>query len=562
MFRLLTGGRRGSAERHRTLRATLEWSYDLLGEAERAVLARLSIFAGSFPLDAAEVIGSGDPVAVDDGVDVIDRLVARSLVVPVDESEESRFRLLEPVRQLAAEKLSVRGQTDAVREAHTRWYFDMLVGLSDRWRAGDDQGTWPVAARELPNLKAAFDHLVEAGRIDDAQRFAVAGYGPINLHFDNVPLYDWAPRAASLDPDHVGPATASICATAAWGAIPQGDLDGAAAWLRRGVAAIEAGSLDDGLVAAAAIHHVLFGGELAVSDQFLRRSMDEALRSGDLHRQVWMLAYAGRADEARAAALRLGNKMLIALASTPIRTIVDDELQWEARETFWEAAQRCHSFLMVNHAAQRLATAHILAGTPIDGLLLLRSPVRDWLLRADIRVWSVLHSIAAGLAAVGDLATAARLDGAIDDRLLTFMSQRGPSDDIQLERALLTSHLDAGLSVEDRQRHHRSGRGLDAGAAVGEALQRIEALAAPGPSEGADEAHLTARQEEVAALVARGLTNKEIAHRLGISRFTAETHVRNILERLGAASRSEIATWAARRATALTSESSGTPPST
>jgi predicted ATPase/class 3 adenylate cyclase/DNA-binding CsgD family transcriptional regulator len=554
MFRLLAGGRRGSAERHRTLRATLDWSYDLLGDSERAVLARLSIFAGSFPLDAAEVVGAGDSVAVSDTVDLIDRLVARSLVIPVDEGEDSRFRLLEPVRQLAAEKLADRGDTDAAREAHTQWYLDLLLRLSDRWRAGDDQGTWPIAARELPNLKAAFDHLLEAGRIDDAQGFAVAGYGPINCHFDNVPLYDWAPRAASLDPNHVGPDTASVCALAAWGAIPQGDLDGAAGWLRRGASATEAGSRDDSLVAAAAIHHVLFGGDLAVSDDFLRRSVDDALRSDDLHRQVWVLVYSGRFDEAREAALRLGNKMLLALAHTGIPASSDDELQWEARESFWEAAQRCHSFLMLNNAAHGLGSAHVLAGTPVDGLLLLRAPARDWLLRADTRVWSVLLSIATGLAAVDDLATATRLLGAIDDRRLPFTSPRrsGGLEVTEVERRLLGSLIEAGLSAEDRARHLRAGRALDAGAVVAEALERIEALAVPVLPEvaepEADASDLTARQQEVAALVARGLSNKEIGQRLGISRFTAETHVRNILERLGAASRSEIATWAARRA--------------
>ena len=231
MFRLLTGGRRASTERHRTLRATLEWSYDLLSEPERDVLARLSIFAGSFALDAAEAIVA-DALPDDDVVDVIDRLLAQSLLVPVDEGDETRFRLLEPVRQLAAEKLAARGETDGARRAHTQWYLELIVRLGERWRAGDDQGSWPIAARELPNFRAAFDHLVEASRVDDAERFTVFGYGPIACHFDSVPMYDWAPRAGSLDPDHVGPWTASLCAVAAWGAIPQDDLVGAAAWLR------------------------------------------------------------------------------------------------------------------------------------------------------------------------------------------------------------------------------------------------------------------------------------------------------------------------------------------
>jgi predicted ATPase/class 3 adenylate cyclase/DNA-binding CsgD family transcriptional regulator len=548
MFGLLTGGRRASVERHRTLRAALDWSHDLLDEPQKALLARLSIFAGPFPLAAAEAVAAGAPGERGDIVDVIDQLVARSLVVPVYEGDESRFRLLEPVRQLAAEKLWARGETDTTRAAHTQWYLELIVRLSERWRAGDDQGTWPIAARELSNLKAAFDHLAETGQIDDAQRFAVAGYGPIDLHFDNIPLYDWAPRAASLDLAHVGPSTASVCAMAAWGAIPQGDLDGAAVWLRRGAEAIERGSRDDGLVVAAAMHHVLFGGRLAVDEGFLHRCADDALTSGELDRQVWVLAYTDRADEALAAARRLGNQLLIGLAWMAVaRTVMarpgDDESGWEALESLWEAAQRGHSYLMLNHAAHLLGAAHIGAGAVVDGLLLLRAPARDWLLRGDTRVWDVLHSIATGLAVGGDVAAAARLRAAIGGRRLTFVPEP--------ERLQLRSLIEEGLGDQDRARLDRAGWELDAGAAVAEAIERIEALAASASSRAetsdADVCDLTARQQEVAALVARGLTNKQIAHRLGISRFTAETHVRNILQRLGAASRAEIATWAAHR---------------
>ena len=544
MFTLLTVGRRASTERHRTLRATLEWSYELLSDAERAVLDRLSIFAGSFPLAAAEHIGAGEEAGRGQTVDILDRLVARSLLTPVDEGEESRFRLLEPVRQLAAERLAGRGETKVVRQAHTRWYLDLMVRLSDRWRAGDDQGTWPVAARELPNLRAAFDHLVESGRIDDAQCFAVAAYGPIGCHVDPVPMYDWAPRAGALDPSHVGPFTASTCAVAAWGAMPRDDLAGAAAWLRRGVAAVEAGSEDGGLIAAAAIHHVLSGGEAAVSDAFLDQSLQDALASDDPHRQVWVLTYAGRFDEALAIALGLGNQMLIALARSWIWwTDLTTEGKDEAREEFWEVAQQCHSYLMANHAALELGTAEILSGAPLDGLLLLRAPARDWLLRADTRVWAVLQSMATGFAVAGELDMAARLAGAIGDHQLPFVTRK--------RRALLRSLLEDAMDEGARSRHEAAGRGLDAGAAVAEALARIEALASRRSSDevaaDVDATDLTGRQQEVARLVAMGLTNKQIAQRLHISRFTAETHVRNILERLGAASRSEIAAWATRQ---------------
>ncbi len=188
-----------------------------------------------------------------------------------------------------------------------------MIRLGDLWRTGGDQTAWPVAKRELPNLRACFDQLIESERVDDAERFVVAAFGPISCQFDVAPQSEWAPRARAIDPAHVGPSTASVCAIAAWATTSQADFDGAARWLRHGVDAIEAGSHDDGFVSAAAVHHVLAGGERAVSDDFLRRSVETALVSDDLHRQIWVLAYAGRVEEALTRAQHLGNRTLVAL---------------------------------------------------------------------------------------------------------------------------------------------------------------------------------------------------------------------------------------------------------
>jgi predicted ATPase/class 3 adenylate cyclase len=465
MFGLLTGGRRGRAERHRTLRATLEWSYELLSEDEKALLARLSIFAGSFSLAAAEAIAQRDGSPSSGVVDLLDRLVARSLVMTADEGDEARFRVLEPVRHLAAEKLSVSGETEAMRAAHTQWYLELIVDLSARWRAGDDQGTWPVAARELANLHVAFDHLIESSRIDDAQRFAAAAYDPIGMHFDNAPTYDWAPRALDLDPDHVGQFTASVCAMVAWGASNQGDLDGAARALARGVQAIEQGSNDEGQVASAALGHAVLCGQLVVSDEFLQRSLDDALESDDPYRQIWVLFSVDRADEATTIARRLGNQTMLALAQS------FDGLRgsWQAAETFWESAQRSHSFYHRNNAAHRLGHLLIRDGSAVEGLLHLRAPARDWLLRNDARVWAVLHSIAAGLAATGEAEVATRLHDAIGERHLALISTR--------QRERLTALLDAAIEDADRERPVADAERLDAGAAVELALNAVDRVA-------------------------------------------------------------------------------------
>jgi predicted ATPase/class 3 adenylate cyclase/DNA-binding CsgD family transcriptional regulator len=534
MFRLLTGGRRASTERHRTLRAALEWSHEQLSDVEQAVLARMSIFAGAFGLEAAEsVCGSDDGI-----VDVLDRLVARSLLVPVEDGFETRFRLLEPVRHLAAEKLVERGETDTIRERHANHYRALMDRLGRQWRTGDDQTAWPIASRELPNLRAAFDHLIDTEQADDAERFVVDSYGPIACQFDVAPMYEWAPRALAVEPGHVGPATASACAVAAWGAIPRGDFETATRWLRRGVDAIDAGSRDDGLVSAAAIHQVLSGGEIAVSDQFLERSVVTALASDDLHRQVWVLTYAGRLDEALKRAQRLGNRTLLAMIRSNLAAQSSAGGD-DSRELAWEAAQESHSYLLLNHATLELGLEQIRAGSPFDGLLLLRAPARDWLLRGDTRVWTILHAMAIGFAALGEVEVSARLAGAVGDRPLPFTTPR--------RRAELDRMLDECTDTQTRARHEAEGAGLDAGTLLVDALERIDVLASSlahdHDNSQVDATDLTARQQEVAALVAGGFTNKQIAQRLGISRYTAETHVRNILERLGAASRSEIATW-------------------
>ena len=343
----------------------------------------------------------------------------------------------------------------------------------------------------------------------------------------------------AIDPAHVGPSTASVCAIAAWAATSREDFDSAARWLRHGVDALDAGADDDGLVSAAAVHHVWAGGEEVVSDDFLQRSVETALASDDLHRQVWVLAYTGHVAEALTRAQQLGNRLLIALARSRDAAL-SSEGHDTAVELFWEAAQESHSYLMRNHAAVGLGNRQIDMGAPLDGLALLRAPARDWLSRGDARVWTVLHAMAVGFGVVGDFEAAARLVGAIGDRSVPFVGRT--------RRAMLDTLLDARDDATARACHEAAGRELDAGAAVAEALTRIEALSALSGRDDAaqslaDAADLTARQREVAELVARGFTNKQIAQRLGISRFTAETHVRNILERLGAASRSEIATW-------------------
>ncbi|MEO8484704.1 MAG: tetratricopeptide repeat protein [Betaproteobacteria bacterium] len=119
-FRLLAGGDQSALPRQQTLRALIDWSYDLLSEPERVLLRRLSVFAGGWTLEAAEAVGAGGSMAEADVLDLLSHLVDRSLVAM--DAEGTRYRLLESVREYATAKLDESGEGDAGRSRHLAYF--------------------------------------------------------------------------------------------------------------------------------------------------------------------------------------------------------------------------------------------------------------------------------------------------------------------------------------------------------------------------------------------------------------------------------------------------------
>jgi predicted ATPase/DNA-binding CsgD family transcriptional regulator len=156
-FRLLTGGVRGAPARQQTLEASLDWSYDLLADAQRLALARLSVFAGSFELDAAEAVVGADGIDGDDVLDLVAGLVERSLLQVSQGQGRARYRLLETIRVYARQRLSELDDPDRVRGRHLEFY----VGLAGRAQAGLTGGApepWMVRLdADLDDLRAAMD---------------------------------------------------------------------------------------------------------------------------------------------------------------------------------------------------------------------------------------------------------------------------------------------------------------------------------------------------------------------------------------------------------------------
>jgi predicted ATPase/DNA-binding winged helix-turn-helix (wHTH) protein len=156
-FGLLTGGSRAALPRHQTLRAALDWSYDLLAEAERVVLRRLSVFPGAFTIEAASAVATDDPIEEHAVIDLVSQLVSRSLVIADTTAAGTRYRLLETIRAYALEKLAETGEHDACLRRHARFFRDMFERESEDWLRMPDPEWRATYLSELANVRAALN---------------------------------------------------------------------------------------------------------------------------------------------------------------------------------------------------------------------------------------------------------------------------------------------------------------------------------------------------------------------------------------------------------------------
>jgi predicted ATPase/class 3 adenylate cyclase len=170
-FRLLTGSRRGQ-ERHQTLRHAVAWSYDLLDDAEKHLLNRCSVFAGEFDLQSACAVaasGDGDEYTV---LDLLDALVRKSLLVADRSSGQTRFSMLETIRQFAEEQLAISGGADQARTAHAGHFAGCAIDVLARWDGPRQRETYAWFTAEFANLRAAFRWSAANADLDNAATLA------------------------------------------------------------------------------------------------------------------------------------------------------------------------------------------------------------------------------------------------------------------------------------------------------------------------------------------------------------------------------------------------------
>ena len=164
-FQVLAGGRRGKVERHQTLRAVIDWSYDLLGETEQRLLDRVTVFQGGWTLEAAEAVCAGSAVDRSDVFELSERLVARSLVIAEDHGFQTRYRLLETIRQYGEERLAEHGETEDLRARHADYYVEFMRVTAAEFLGRDQIESGKRFSAEHENVIAALAHAIDR---DDA----------------------------------------------------------------------------------------------------------------------------------------------------------------------------------------------------------------------------------------------------------------------------------------------------------------------------------------------------------------------------------------------------------
>jgi predicted ATPase/DNA-binding CsgD family transcriptional regulator len=562
-FRLLTGGSRTALPRQQTLRATVDWSHELLSEPERTLLRRLSVFAGGWTLEAAEAVaGVGDPF------ELLARLVAKSLVLAEGQAGATRYRFLETIRQYGRERLRDAGEESLFRDRHRDWCVALVEDAAPGLR-GPNPGAWiGRLEREHENLRAALSWSSQRGDASTVARLA------------GTLWWFWFPRghvaegrrwleAALASTDLSPQARAAVLHGAGVLARAHAEYELAAALLEESLA-LRRWSEDKPGIAAVLFDLApiaeywgdygrsarLFEESLALrreladafgTAQALIRFARAAIRQDDHERAAALL------DESWALCRRLGSDHGMAMTLR-----LQGGLAFERADYGRAADLLGQSVVMLRDEGNRrmilelfstLILAALRAGDQRRAAGLLREGLvlcRDLGVRRDT---AECLEAAAELAAVRrQWARTARLLGAAEAARDAIGLVMPPSQRAAHDRVSAAARR--GLDVASFAASWAEGRAMSLNEAVDYALADTD----PPPGTTAEDKSsptgadaLTRREREVVALIGRRLTNHQIAERLVLSERTVHAHVRNILGKLEFDSRAQVAVWAAER---------------
>ena len=512
-FRVLASGARTAPERQQTLAATIDWSYRLLTEAEAELFRRLAVFQGGFTLEAAQAVcGAADRGTV---LPLLAALVQKSMVVADRLSDGStRYRMLESHHDFAVVKLRESADHDIARRRHYEHF------RAQKWKPAESANFWSA-------LTWARDHVDDCG-LALAIEVGEAGYSQqararaVLLELLDCVTAPTATRARALN------VAARLTSRQGDHAQSKSLADASVAGARE---LNDAQLVAQTLSGAGVVYHG--AGDLDAA----RRMYDEALS-----------LLKGSRD--RPLAIEVQNQMAV---------LATEQGQFQ---TAFEMLKECLSFSRSeSDAATTARYLESLANVEM-GLGDASAAAGHW--REALTIFNDLDDPFGTIWCIGGLALVASNDGAheralrliaVVDRMSREWSLTAWSDRI---RQLGEANADARIRLGGRKADDAWKDGL----AMSPARALEYSLGGETPQAAVDAGPLSRREREVAAMVAAGMTNKQIAERLFIAERTAEGHVERIRNKLGVRSRTEVATWAVARGIVARDLDKGQPPST
>ncbi|WP_155056895.1 ATP-binding protein [Streptomyces blattellae] len=516
-FALLTGGSRTARPRQRTLRAAVEWSYELCSTAERLLWNRLSVFAGGFGLDGAEGVCAGEGIHSQEVLDLLDRLVVQSVVLPTEHEGLPRYRLLETLREYGRERLAESGEEERLLRRHRDFHLAFAERIADGWYG-------PGQEQALTRLRAEHANLLAALAYDDDPQATLALAAALRFHWcaggflaEGRRQLD---RALAAAPEATPARARALCA-ASWAALLQRDHVTAGRWLD------EAGELgerqDDRIVRA---YVVGLRGSLAM----LQGRPAEA---GPLFEHA-VAAHTAAEGEASAAfalfqlaavQMQMGHPQA---AETGRRVMALTEAhgeRWARAHAIWTLSIDAWSHGDLEKALGLIGAALTIErgfNEPLSAALMLETLA--WIIASSGEYERAGRLLGSARKLWRDLGGDISVFGPL---LAEFHTQCEQS----VVRALGPEAYERALVV--RGGHDSPGQAIDH--ALDSGVEPAAQADAPSP--------LTHRELEVAALVAKGMSNRQIAARLVLSLRTVDFHVGNIRAKLGFGTRAQIAGW-------------------
>jgi predicted ATPase/DNA-binding CsgD family transcriptional regulator len=529
-YGLLTGGRPAALPRQQTLRALIDWSFELCSPSEQQLWSRLSVFGDGFELDAAEQVCSDDEVPAAEVFPALAGLIEKSVVTAEQVDQRMRYHLSETLREYGHGRLS-EGDEHALRRKHRDWCGGLVSEASARWFSGDQVELFARLWRELANIRSALGFCLEE-----------PGEAPVGLLMASSLRFYWVMIGSMAEgrhwlerllAHHPKQDAARLMALRVDGHLATllNDYDAAEVLLAE--ARTLADQLDDGS-AAANVTQVCGLSALFQSDTSRAAALfEEALEEH-------------RALDDRAATAYDGVQLALATV-----LLGDHDRALELIEDALRTCEPSGDNWVTSLALFALGVESCRSGDPQRATDAERESIRLRLPLHDKRSIGLNFEILAWTAAAADEhERSARLFGAaqaVQESIGTSLRALGHLAELH-DRYEPLARRALGDAAFERQR--QTGLLLEFDEAVEYALGAEPSAAVRPPSPAVDPAAaagLTKREWEIAELVARGMSNREIAATLVISQRTAEGHVEHIFTKLNFNSRSQVAFWMAEQ---------------